>query len=176
MSRSFKVCRQTSLLALAPACLVIGLHHVVMEAQEQEAASILLTGCKKTLGQVVSGCSISDLQCINIFQYQIEHRTTDETKEKKRLVKLCRAIDCAMASLAARSSLGRPTLMTATSATVAIRIIIILMLLIPCLCGKLGNCEYSAGTLGSSPLPEWPFCIWDCGCAGGTSPYGISSY
>ena len=28
---------------------------MVMEAQEQEAASILLTGCKKTLGQVVSG-------------------------------------------------------------------------------------------------------------------------
>ena len=63
LSRSFKVCRKTSLLALAPACLVIGLHHVVMEAQEQEAASILLTGYKKTLGQVVSGFPLQRTFC-----------------------------------------------------------------------------------------------------------------
>ena len=50
-----KLCRQTSLLALAPACIVTGLHHVVMERRDQGGTSgnILRTGCNRTSGQVV---------------------------------------------------------------------------------------------------------------------------
>ena len=43
---------QTSLLALAPACLVTGLHHVVME-RDHGTSNILLIGCNRTSGQVV---------------------------------------------------------------------------------------------------------------------------
>ena len=50
-----KVCCQTSLLALAPACIVTGLHHVVMERRDDDGSggNILLTGCNRTSGQVV---------------------------------------------------------------------------------------------------------------------------
>ena len=50
-----KVCCQTSLLALAPACIVTGLHHVVMERRDHDGSggNILLTGCNRTSGQVV---------------------------------------------------------------------------------------------------------------------------